>query len=98
MGLVLAMHVDTVAMSIVLIRSVCVFPVLFPVQTLAASAAADSAVHSGVDSSSSSRMDDPIASDLTNCFIAHIQMKSLVLMVPPGAAAIAQRVVSRYGW
>jgi hypothetical protein len=35
---------------------------------------------------------------LTNGFIAHIQMKSLLLMVSPGAAAIAQRVVSRYVW
>lgn len=34
--------------------------------------------------------------ELTSGFVACIEMKSLVLVVPPGAAAIAQRVVARY--
>lgn len=41
-------------------------------------------------------MYDSTAMDATSGFIVHIEMKNLVLVVPPGAAAIAQRMVSRW--
>lgn len=52
---------------------------------------------SGVDGSGSntSRMNGVSAPDMTDGFIVHVDMKSLVLVVPPNAAAITQRVFSR---
>lgn len=41
-------------------------------------------------------MYDSTALDAASGFIVHIEMKNLVLVVPPGAAAIAQRMVSRW--
>lgn len=41
-------------------------------------------------------MYDSTAMDAASGFIVHIEMKNLVLVVPPGAAAIAQRMVSRW--
>jgi len=45
--------------------------------------------------SNTSRMSGMSAADMTDGFIVHIDMKSLVLVVPPNAAAITQRVLSR---
>jgi hypothetical protein len=42
-------------------------------------------------------MNDSTAMDAASGFIVHIEMKNLVLVVPPGAAAITQRMVSRWG-